>query len=73
MIGNSQAFSEMHHHNRDRVIVTADNTIHLVVNEGTVKINASSSKVQLSDVYHVPGLKKNLISFSQISYSFWPQ
>ncbi|KAJ1388134.1 gag-polypeptide of LTR copia-type [Sesbania bispinosa] len=69
VIGNSQVFSEVHPHNGDRVIVTADNTTHHVEKEGTFKINASSGEVKLSDVYHVPGLKKNLISVSQITNS----
>ena len=37
--------------------------------EGTVKINAGNNEVQLSDVYHVPGLKKNVIYVSQITSS----
>ena len=37
--------------------------------EGTVKINAGNNEVQLSDVYHVPGLKKNLIYVLQITSS----
>ena len=60
--GNSQGFSEMRHYNGDKVIVTADNTTHPMVKEGTVKIIVGNNEVQLSDVYHVPSLKKNLIS-----------
>ena len=40
-----------------------------MVKEGTVKINAGNNEVQLSDVYHVPGLKKNLIYVLQITSS----
>lgn len=57
----------MRHHNGDKVIVTADNTTHPMVKEGTVKIIVGNNEVQLSDVYHVPSLKKNLISVSQIT------
>ncbi|KAL0322020.1 UNVERIFIED_CONTAM: hypothetical protein Scaly_2498400 [Sesamum calycinum] len=37
--------------------------------EGAVKIDADETSVKLDDVYHVPGLKKNLISVSQITNS----
>ena len=37
--------------------------------EGTVKINAGNNEVQLSDIYHVLGLKKNVIYVSQITSS----
>ena len=40
-----------------------------MVKEGTVKINVGNNEVQLSDVYHVPSLKKNLIYVSQITSS----
>ncbi|KAK3021915.1 hypothetical protein RJ639_045209 [Escallonia herrerae] len=70
--GNSELVSNIHKHNGDRVIITADNSIHPVVNEGTANINAHgsmNSDVVLKDVYHVPGLKKNLVSVSQITDS----
>ncbi|KAK3014348.1 hypothetical protein RJ639_008941 [Escallonia herrerae] len=70
--GNSELVSNIHKHNGDRVIITADNSIHPVVNEGTANINAHGSMnsgVVLKDVYHVPGLKKNLVSVSQITDS----
>ncbi|KAJ1388985.1 gag-polypeptide of LTR copia-type [Sesbania bispinosa] len=67
--GNSQVFFEVRPHNGYRVIVSVDNTTHPVEKKGTVKINASSGEVKLSDAYHVPGLKKNLISVSQITNS----
>ncbi|KAH7858921.1 hypothetical protein Vadar_029426 [Vaccinium darrowii] len=51
-------------------IVTANNSIHLVKNEGTVKMNASNAGcVTLNSVYHVPDMTKNLVSVSQISNS----
>ena len=51
----------------EKVIVTTDNTTHPVVKEGIVKINVGNIEVQLSDVYHVPALKKYRISVSQIT------
>ncbi|KAK3022504.1 hypothetical protein RJ639_046781 [Escallonia herrerae] len=67
--GNSELVSNIHKHNGGWVIITADNSVHPVVNEGTTNINAHGSMdsgVVLKDVYHVPGLKKNLVSVSQI-------
>lgn len=67
--GNDSLFSELHQHNGERVIVTADNSTYPVVKEGIVKIDVNEASVQLNDVYHVPGLKKNLVSVSQITDS----
>lgn len=52
--------------------MTADNSVHAVANEGNVKIGAAdleAKSVMLNDVYHLPSLKKNLISVSQITDS----
>ncbi|KAK3039235.1 hypothetical protein RJ639_027939 [Escallonia herrerae] len=70
--GKSELVSNIHKHNGDRLIITADNSVHPVVNEGTANINdhgSMDSGVVLKDVYHVPGLKKNLVSVSQITDS----
>ena len=45
--------------------MTADNSMHPVTKEGDL----NDGSVLLKDVYHVPGLKKNLASVSQITDS----
>ncbi|KAK3002472.1 hypothetical protein RJ639_022112 [Escallonia herrerae] len=69
--GNDTLFSEVHEHHGDRVIVTADNSTHPIAKEGVVKIDVANdtSSVKLHDVYHVPGLTKNLVSVPQITDS----
>ncbi|KAG6391252.1 hypothetical protein SASPL_149005 [Salvia splendens] len=64
--GNDSLLSGVRPHNQKKVIVTADNSLHPVVNEGQFFIEKD---VSLEDVYHVPGLKKNLASVSQIADS----
>lgn len=63
----------MRQHHGERVIVTADNSTYPVAKEGAVTIDVAgdtkTSSVRLDDVYHVPGLKKNLVSVSQITES----
>ncbi|KAF7828725.1 Retrovirus-related Pol polyprotein from transposon TNT 1-94 [Senna tora] len=60
----------MREHCGDRVIVTADNSTHPVVKEGAVTIEVNDqASLKLHDVYHVPGLTKNLISIPQITES----
>ncbi|KAJ0086611.1 hypothetical protein Patl1_07274 [Pistacia atlantica] len=71
--GNDTLFSEMRQHHGERVIVIADNSTYPVAEEGVVTIDVAddtrTSSVKLNDVYHVPGLKKNLVSVSQITDS----
>ncbi|KAK3034348.1 hypothetical protein RJ639_032246 [Escallonia herrerae] len=69
VIRNDTLFSEVHEHHGDRVIVTADNSTHPVVKEGVVTIDVANdiSSVKLHDVYHVPGLTKNLVLVPQIT------
>ena len=67
--GDDSLFLEMRQHNGKRVVVTADNSMYPVAKEGAVKIDVDEASVKLDDVYHVPGLKKNLISVSQITNS----
>ncbi|KAG6437849.1 hypothetical protein SASPL_102779 [Salvia splendens] len=71
--GNDTLFSEMRDHHGERVVVTADNSTHPVAKEGDVTIdivgNPSAKSVKLHDVYHVPGLKRNLVSVTQITES----
>ncbi|KAK4429257.1 hypothetical protein Salat_1226000 [Sesamum alatum] len=65
--GDDTLFSKLRQHNEKRVIVTTDNSTYPVAKEGSVKIDADETSVKLDDVYHVLGLKKNLISVSQIT------
>ncbi|KAF2320630.1 hypothetical protein GH714_029268 [Hevea brasiliensis] len=59
----------MHQHKEERVIVIANNLAYLVA-KGVVKISMDDkSMVKLNDVFHVPGLKRNLVSVSQITNS----
>ncbi|KAJ0040751.1 hypothetical protein Pint_27243 [Pistacia integerrima] len=71
--GNDTLFSEMRQHHGERVIVTVDNSTYPIAKEGVVTIDVAddtrTSSVKLNDVYHVPGLKKNLVSVSQITDS----
>ncbi|KAG5594399.1 hypothetical protein H5410_035631 [Solanum commersonii] len=56
-------------HKGERVIVTDDNSTYPVMKEGVVEIGINDTNIKLNDVYHVPGLKKNLVSISQITDS----
>ena len=74
--GDVKLLSNVRPHEGKRVIVIADNSLHSVMKEGNFegKFNdCDNSKgdevVSLKDVYHVPGLKKNLASVSQITNS----
>ncbi|KAG6385352.1 hypothetical protein SASPL_154185 [Salvia splendens] len=70
---NDTLFSEMCDHHGERLVVTADNSTHPVAKEGDVTIdvvgNPTAKSVKLHDVYHVPGLKRNLVSVTQITDS----
>ena len=71
--------SDVHPHYGKRAIVTTDNSLYLVVKKGHFNVKKDISNaggVSLKDVYHVPGLKKNLASVSHIADSgryvfFW--
>ncbi|KAK3023537.1 hypothetical protein RJ639_044891 [Escallonia herrerae] len=70
--GNDSLFLELHQHSGDKMIITADNSVHPVEKEGNVCIALERLKeddIVLSNVYHVPGLRKNLVSVSQITNS----
>ncbi|TYH09630.1 hypothetical protein ES288_A07G111900v1, partial [Gossypium darwinii] len=60
--GNDLLFLELRQHKQDRVIVTADDSTYPVAKKGDVHIGIDArSSVKLSDVFHVPGLKRNLV------------
>ncbi|XP_020262560.1 uncharacterized protein LOC109838540 [Asparagus officinalis] len=56
-------FSILQPHTGNEAMVTADNTVHKVENEGTVVINdGCNDSITLNNVFHVPGMKKKLFS-----------
>ncbi|KAH0643053.1 hypothetical protein KY290_034655 [Solanum tuberosum] len=68
--GNDYILSELSQHKKERVVVTADNSTYPVANEGVLKIDVGDiGAVKLNDVFHAPGLKRNLVSVSQITDS----
>ncbi|KAH0716585.1 hypothetical protein KY290_012741 [Solanum tuberosum] len=49
-------------------LVATDNSTYPVANEGVMKIDVGSTGVvKLNDLFHAPGLKRNLVSVSQIT------
>ncbi|KAI4324227.1 hypothetical protein L6164_023781 [Bauhinia variegata] len=63
--GDASKFSSLHPYQGKDVIVTADNTVHYVEKEGIVVINGSKdNSITLNNVYHVPGMTKNLFLVS---------
>nr|GMD12565.1 Integrase, catalytic core [Ipomoea batatas] len=67
MIGDDkQSFPQVENvvYTTKAVVVTADNPLHHVMEEGYLSARKDASDVSLEDVYHVPGLKKNLVSVS---------
>ena len=66
---NDSLLSQQKEYIGNKAIVTADNSIHPVEKEGNVKVKAVQGPVNLTSVYHVPGMTKNLISVSQLTNS----
>ncbi|KAK3015077.1 hypothetical protein RJ639_007464 [Escallonia herrerae] len=57
LTGDSSLFSHWNEYKGNNVIVIADNIVHPVVNEGSVKVKATEQEtdsVTLNSVYHVP-------------------
>ncbi|KAH7843449.1 hypothetical protein Vadar_016775 [Vaccinium darrowii] len=71
MIGDKKKLSNLSAYKGDRVVVTANNSKLPITHIGKTVINPrfSPSEVKLQDVYHVPGMKKNLLSVSQLTSS----
>ena len=60
-------FSSLQEHNGNKAIVTADNTVHRVENEGTIVINGKQEySITLNSVFHVPSMKKNIFSLANV-------
>jgi len=61
--GDQSKFSSLQEYNENEVIVTTDNTVHRVENEGTIVINGKTEdSITLNSAFHVLGMKKNLFS-----------
>ena len=61
--------SDVRPHYGKRAIVTADNSLYLVVKKGHFNVKKDISNaggVSLKDVYHVPGLKKISLQFLRL-------
>ncbi|KAG8370120.1 hypothetical protein BUALT_Bualt14G0084400 [Buddleja alternifolia] len=72
LTGDDSLISNAHNHVGNRVIVTADNSIHPIEKEGSANVKVTDSEndnVVLKSVYLVPGVRKNLVSVSQITDS----
>ncbi|KAH7864697.1 hypothetical protein Vadar_032733 [Vaccinium darrowii] len=71
MTGDKKKLSNLFAYKGDRVVVTANNSRLPITHIGKTVINPrfSPSEVKLQDVYHVPGMKKNLLSVSQLTSS----
>lgn len=70
--GSASLLSDVRPHDGTQAIVTADNTVHPVKKEGHLNVRAertNGGSIAFNNVYHVPGLKKNLVSVSQITKS----
>lgn len=56
-------------HCLNNAIVMADNSVHPVQSKGSMMVRVNDSTTRnftLNDVYHVPGMAKNLVSVSQV-------
>ncbi|VVB04400.1 unnamed protein product [Arabis nemorensis] len=61
--GDEKLFSSLQQNDGKEAIITADNSFHQVEKEGSVVIKGDDgSPITLKNVYHVPGVKKNLLS-----------
>ncbi|KAH7838943.1 hypothetical protein Vadar_033002 [Vaccinium darrowii] len=71
MTGDKKKLSNLSAYKGDRVVVTTNNSRLPITHIGKTAINPrfSPSEVKLQDVYHVPGMKKNLLSVSQLTSS----
>ncbi|KAL3498103.1 hypothetical protein ACH5RR_040835 [Cinchona calisaya] len=68
MTGDKRKLTNLTEYKGGRVVVTADNSKLPITHIGNVTIlpRYKSHQVELQHVYHVPGMKKNLLSVSQL-------
>lgn len=71
MTGDESKLSSITKYIGDRVIVTADNTHLSISHVGKTQLpqKYGHEEIQLENVYHVPGMKKNLLSVPQLTTS----
>ncbi|KAL3519833.1 hypothetical protein ACH5RR_017982 [Cinchona calisaya] len=68
-IGDKRKLKNLTEYKGGRVVVTVDNSRLPITHIGNVTIlpRYNSHQVELQHVYHVPGMKKNLLSVSQLT------
>ena len=71
MTGDKEKLQNMSKYKGKRVVVTADNTRLPIAHIGETLITPrfNAEQVPLEQVYHVPGVKKNLLSVAQLADS----
>ncbi|KAE8688597.1 hypothetical protein F3Y22_tig00110963pilonHSYRG00163 [Hibiscus syriacus] len=71
MMGDKQKLQNLSEYNGGRVVVTADNSRLPITHIGKTIVTPryNTNQVQLQDVYHVPGMKKNLLYVAQLTSS----
>ncbi|KAE8673149.1 hypothetical protein F3Y22_tig00111810pilonHSYRG00151 [Hibiscus syriacus] len=71
MTGDKQKLQNLSEYNGGRVVVTADNSRLPITHIGKTIVapRYNTNQVQLQDVYHVPGIKKKLLSVAQLTSS----
>ncbi|KAE8736454.1 PLAC8 family protein [Hibiscus syriacus] len=71
MTGDKQKLQNLSEYNGGRVVVTGDNSRLPITHIGKTIVTPryNTNQVQLQDVYHVPGMKKNLLSVAQLTSS----
>jgi Zinc knuckle len=71
MTGDKQKFENLSEYKGNRVVVIANNSRLPIAHIGKTVVTPrySPEEVPLQDVYHVPGMKKNLLSVAQLTSS----
>ena len=71
MAGDKHKLQNLSEYKGGRVVVTADNSRLPISHIGKTIVTPryNSNQVPLQDVYHVPGMKKNLLSVAQLTLS----
>lgn len=69
MVGNANKLSNMIEYKKSQVVITADNSkLSITHIDSTVVVpQFNSHQVQLQNVYHILGTKKNFLSVSQLT------
>ena len=67
MTGDKEKFVSMSEYKHGRVVITANNSELPITHIGKAVVTPryTNKQVQLDNVYHVPGMSKNLMSVSQ--------